>query len=326
MLKTWTTALTALIASSAAAMAAPVTVTLGHVLTEESSYAAAAQTFKEELENSGEFSVQVFPRGQLGGELKMLQAAGVGAVDVVITGAAPLENTVPEISLLSLPYLFDNLDQATDILRGPVGDSFLAKLDPAGLKGLGFVSAIERNVLTSNKKVETVDDMQGLKIRVIQGPAFVETYAALGAQPTPMAYSELYLAVQSGVVDGAEASPDTMISDRFVEVSKYYTLSRAQYMPAVMVMSGRKYDSLTEAQKAIVDAAAVKASEAGFGYYAASYGTSLAKMQEEGVEVVEVDTAPFAEKARTAWPNLMASVPNAQENVDMIEQAKSHAN
>jgi tripartite ATP-independent transporter DctP family solute receptor len=308
--------------SSTMLAAEPVQLKIGHVLTESSSYQVAADTLKKALEDSGEFEVQIFPRGQLGGEVKMIQLAGVGALDVVVTGSAPVENTAPQFGLLAMPYLFDDLKQVEAVLRGDVGAHFMDYLEPHRLRGLGFISALERNVLTSERKISTPDDMDGLKIRVIQGPAFIETYRALGAQPTPMAYSELYLAMQSGVVDAAEASPDGMIADRFVEVTKYYTLTKAQYMPALMIMSKSKYDALTDEQKSIVDKAAAEASAAGFAAYNDSYLSSIAQMGDFGVTVNEVDTAPFAEKAQLAWPQLMANIPGASDDLKLIEQAK----
>lgn len=315
------TAVSALLTASALT-AETVDLKIGHVLTEGSSYQVAAQAFKDELEKSGEFNVQIFPRGQLGGEVKLIQMAGVGAVDVVVTGSAPVENTVPQMGLLAMPYLFDNLAQVEDVLRGEAGDHFLGYLEEKNLKGLGFISALERNVLTSEKEIQSPADMEGLKIRVIQGPAFVATYDALGAQPTPMAYSELYLAMQSGVVDAAEASPDGMIADRFVEVTKYYTLTKAQYMPALMLMSGKKYDSLSDEQKQMVDAAGEKASAAGFQAYNDAYSTSIDQMSDFDVTVNEVDLAPFAEKARQAWPTLMADIPNSESDLEIIQAAK----
>ncbi len=322
MLKTFSLAALSVTLTAGALWADPVQLKIGHVLTEGSSYHVAAATFAEELEKSGEFEVQIFPRGQLGGEVKMIQLATVGALDVVVTGSAPVENTGPQMGLLAMPYLFDDLAQAEDVLRGPAGVHFLDYLSDKKLKGLTFISALERNVLTSQKEIVTPDDMDGLKIRVIQGPAFIETYKALGAQPTPMAYSELYLAMQSGVVDAAEASPDTMIADKFVEVSKYYTLTKAQYMPALMLMSGAKYNSLTDAQKEIVAAASDKAAEAAFATYNDSYKKSIDAMAGLDVTVKEVDAAPFAEKARAAWPALMSSIPGSEADLKVIQDAK----
>lgn len=323
MIKTLALGAAATLASLSVAWAAPVNIRIGHVLTEDSMYHVAAEALKTELEKDGEFAVQIFPGGQLGGELKMIQATNSGAIDIVITGAAPVENVAPAFSLLSMPYLFEDLTQANAVLGGDVGQFFLDQLEPAGLHGLGFMSSLERNLLSAAKPVRSLEDLQGMKIRVIQGPAFVETYKALGTQPTPMSYTELYLALQSGVVDGAEGSPDTTVSDRFVEVIKSYSLTKATYMPSLMIMSGRKFDSLTDAQKEILANASKLAASAAIDHYVDGYQASLNMISELGVEVIDVDRAPFAEAAKAAWPTLMASVPDAEAIVDRIEAAKA---
>ncbi|MGO4839087.1 TRAP transporter substrate-binding protein, partial [Rhizobiaceae sp. 2RAB30] len=196
---------------------------IGHTLNPSSHYHVAAEKFKEvvEAKTGGQIKVSLFPQSQLGGEVKMLQAARVGAVDLVVTSSAPLENTVPEAAILSLPYLFDNLDEADKVLQGDAGRHFLDYLPSRGLVGLTFLSAIERSVYTSKKPIKTLADIANLKLRVLQSPTYVAAFEAFGAQPTPMAYSEVYLALQNGVVDGAENSPDTFVMDRMVEVSKY---------------------------------------------------------------------------------------------------------
>lgn len=240
-------------ALGAVPQALAVDLTLGHVLSEDSHYHAAATKFADLVseKSKGDINVTVFPAGQLGGEVQMIQNARSGAIDLVVTGEPPLENTVPELAVLSLPYLFDTTDAANAALQGKAGDKLLSYIDKHDLVGLGFVSVFERSVY-GTKPVRSLDDMKGFKIRVIQGPGFVGAYEALGAQSTPMAYSEVFLALQSGVVDGAEASPEQLIQDKFVEATKYFNLTRVHHMAATMIMSKAAFDRLTPEQQAIV--------------------------------------------------------------------------
>lgn len=293
--------------------------TLGHVLTEDSHYHAAAETFARLVEErtDGEITVTIFPVGQLGGEVQMIQNARSGAVDVVITGEPPLENTVPELAVLSLPYLFETVDEANEALQGPAGDNLLSYVDDHDLVALGFLSVFERDVY-GTKPVHTLEDMNGFKIRVIQGPGFVGAYEALGAQSTPMAYAEVFLALQSGVVDGAEASPEQLIQDNFVEATEYFNLTKIHHMAALMVMAGSSFDRLTPEQQEIVREAGREASVASIDVYKANYVDGLAQLEAAGIEIIEPDLAPFIERAQGAWENLLSSIPEGQQNFEAL--------
>ncbi len=306
-------------ALGAVPQALAVDLTLGHVLSEDSHYHAAATKFAELVseKSKGDINVTVFPAGQLGGEVQMIQNARSGAIDLVVTGEPPLENTVPELAVLSLPYLFDTTDAANAALQGKAGDKLLSYIDKHDLIGLGFVSVFERSVY-GTKPVRSLDDMKGFKIRVIQGPGFVGAYEALGAQSTPMAYSEVFLALQSGVVDGAEASPEQLIQDKFVEATKYFNLTRVHHMAATMIMSKAAFDRLTPEQQAIVREAGKEASAASIDVYKKNAADGLEELKKAGIEIIEPDLAPFMEKARGAWDGLLANIPEGKENLELL--------
>lgn len=290
--------------------------TLGHVLTEDSHYHAAATTFAELVEErtNGDVTVSIFPGGQLGGEVQMIQNARSGAIDVVVTGEPPIENTVPELAVLSLPYLFETVADANAALQGPAGDALLSYVDNHDLVGLSFLSVFERNVY-GTKPVNSLEDMTGFKIRVIQGPGFVGAYEALGAQSTPMAYAEVFLALQSGVVDGAEASPEQLIQDNFVEATEVYNITKVHHMAALMVMSEASFGRLTPEQQEIVREAGREAGLASIAVYEANYAQGLEDLKAAGIEIIEPDLAPFIERARGAWDGLLANIPDGEENL-----------
>lgn len=302
--------------------AAPVEIQIGHTLTPDSHYQAAALKFKEVIEagSKGEITVAVFPQSQLGGEVKMIQGARTGAIAAVITAGPPLENTVPEFSVLSLPYLFDNVDQANAVLQGPFGEKMLKTIDDKGMVGLSFFSVFERSVFGS-RAVRTVGDLKGMKIRVLQGPGFIKTYAALGAQPTPMAYSEVFVALQNGVVDGAEASPEQVVQDKFVEVTKYFNLTKAHYMPSLVLMSKARFDALTPQQRELVRKAAREAGKASLEAYKRTYQEGMDGLQKAKVEIIRPDLADFKKAARDVWPSLLSSVPNGEALLKDIQSA-----
>lgn len=299
-------------------------INLGHTLTVDSHYQAAAQKFKEVLEagSKGEITVSIFPQSQLGGEVKMIQGARTGTIGAFITAAPPVENTVPQFAVFSLPYLFDSVEQANGVLQSEVGRSFLDELPAAGLVGLDFFSVFERSV-GGNRAIDKVEDMRGMKIRVLQGPGFIQTYDALGAQATPMAYSEVFVALQNGVVDGLETSPEQAIQDKFSEIIKNFSLTKIHLMPSLLVMSKPIYDQLTPEQQALVRDASHQAVQASIDTYAKTRADALVEMKELGIAINEPDLDAFKKTAREQWPALLASVPDGQANLDMIQAANA---
>jgi len=301
-------------AGSAAHAQKVVELSVGHVLTTESHYHAAATAFAKEVEarSKGTMKINIFPAGQLGGEVKMIQAVRTGTQDLVITGGGPVENTAKEFSVYSFPYLFNGLAQANDVMQGPVGKEMLDLLSKYNLLGLGFISPIERNIFTNGKRITKASDMNGLKIRVIQGQGFVKTYEALGAQPTPMAYSELYTALQNGAVDAAENSPDVFVQDKFIEVSKTYTMAKVMYMPALILMSPSRFGRLTPEQQQIIREATAAAIASADAHYKKGYADSLKIIKERGIEVIEPDLASFHATGESVHASLLNSLPQTK--------------
>jgi tripartite ATP-independent transporter DctP family solute receptor len=293
---------------------------LGHVLTLESHYHAAAASFAKEVEerSKGTMKVNVFPAGQLGGEVKMIQAVRTGTQDLVITGGGPIENTVKEFSVYSFPYLYNSLEQANDSMQGPIGKEMLELMGKYNLLGLGFIAPIERNIFTNGKRITKASDMKGLKIRVIQGQGFVKTYEALGAQPTPMAYAELYTALQNGAVDAAENSPDVFVQDKFIEVSKTYTMAKVMYMPALILMSPARYKSLTEEQQKVIQEATAAAVDAAFDHYKKGYAESMKIIKDKGIEIIEPDLDSFHATKEGVHKSLLESMPQTKAWYDKI--------
>lgn len=299
-----------------------VTLNLGHVLTPGSHYHAVAVKLAEVAlaKSKGTLKIDIFPSGQLGGEVKMIQSARTGVLPLVVTGEPPLENTVKEYGIFSLPYLFHSVDEANGALQGPFGKHMLSYMDKYGLTGLGWISVLERNMY-GTKKIASLDDMKGTKIRVIQSPGYVKTYEALGAQPTPMAYSEVFMALQTGVVDAGEASPDQIIQDKFVEVTKFYNMIKIHYMPAVLLMSKSRFNALSSEHQAVIREAAAEAVKYGITVYKAGYQDGLKQMRAAGITIVEPDLKGFHKATEVIYEPLIKSIPDGKKNVDAARAA-----
>jgi TRAP-type transport system periplasmic protein len=302
---------------------APIEINVAHVLSEQSAYNVIFARFGELLRerSNGRVTVRVQCCGAAGNEGRLIQSLRTGVIDGAFVGGSSLETVVPDFRVLSLPYLFDNNEQANRILQGPVGDDMLRLLEPSGIVGMGWGAIFERNY-AGRKPVNTAADMRGLKIRVLQTPGFVLAYEALGTQPTPMALGEVFLALQNGVVDALEVSPDSAVADRFVEVITHYTLTRTHQSTTVFAMSKAKFDALPADVRTLVRTAARDAIKVGLDAHAELNRRGLQTMRERGVNVVDPDLSSFMETARRSYDRILADAPGGRALVQKINAAK----
>jgi tripartite ATP-independent transporter DctP family solute receptor len=314
---------TAAVFFSTFGIAAQVTLNVGHTLAPDSHYQIATQRMAEIAlkKSNGNVKINVFPQSQLGGEVKMIQAARTGGLDMFITAQAPLTNTIKAYSLFDMPYLFDSVEQANTVLSGAVGKEFLDMLPKYSLVGLGFLSVMERNVFSS-KPIRTGADMAGMKIRVMQSPGYVKAYESFGAQPTPMAYGDVYMALQQGVVDGADTSPDQFVMDKFIEVSKFYNITRVHYLPALLIVGKPTWDKLSADQKKIIQEAASEALADSRAYYRKSYDESIINMKKAGVQVIDSNVANMRQISAKVDEQLLTGIPDGKSLFDKVQAAK----
>lgn len=294
---------------------------LGHTLAPESHYQLTGLEFARLVKEKtkGQVDVQVFPQSQLGGEVQMTQALRTGTQEMEITAQAPVENTIKEWAIFDIPYLFDNIDQANKVLQGPVGKKYLDMLKQHNMIGLAWMSVLERNVFTGKKPVKTMDDMKSLKIRVMQSPGYINAYKAVGANPSPLAYNELYLALQQGLVDGADTGPDQFVMDKFTEVSKFYSLTHVHYLPVAIVISKTTWDQLSPDLQKVVQEAATEAAQFDLKTYKKHYDESLTTIKSKGIQVIDVDTSLWAKATQEAIVGLLKDIPNGQVLYDEIK-------
>ncbi len=313
----------------AAKAQAPIEMNIGHVLSERSFYHVAGLKFKELMEarSNGRVKVNVQCCGALGNEGRIIQSVRTGVIDAGFYGLGSLESTIPEYRVLSLPHLFDNRTQAERILRGAVGERLLKLVEPHGMIGLAFGAIFERQIATRDKAINTPADLRGLKIRVLQTPGWVQAYTAVGAQPTPMAYGEVFLAMQNGVVDALEVSPDAMVADRFMEVAKHYALTRFHQSTTMFVFSQAKFNALPADIQAMVRAVTPEAVQAGLDFHNKFGDESLAAVRAKGIAVTEPAIGPFREASRPSWDIILRDAgANGRALADEIEAARRAMN
>lgn len=316
----------ATLAAPGIARAQAISMTLGHVLSPTSAYQVIFARFAElaAQRTNGRVTVTIQGGGAAGNEGRLIQSLRTGVIDGAFVGGSSLETVVRDFRVLSLPYVFDDHPQANRVLQGPVGTEMLALLEPLGMQGLGFGAIFERNI-AGRRAIRTPADMQGLKIRVLQTPGFVEAYRVLGTQATPMAYGEVFLALQNGVVDALEISSDAVVADRFVEVIQHYALTKIHQSTTVFAVSRAKFAALPADVQATLRTAAKEAITHGLAAHDRLNVEGLAAVRARGVTVHEPDLEPFKVVARRSYDAILAEAPNGRAWVERINAAKTAA-
>lgn len=260
--------------------------------------------FKEivEEETGGEITVETYHSGQLGDDRTMTEALQLGTQEVTIPSTAPIANFVPEFSVFDIPFLFPSEEVADEVLAGDVAQDLLAKLEEKDLVGLAYWENGFRDLTNSERPVETLEDFDGLKIRTMENDLHLEAFKALGANPTPMAFTELFTAMQQGTVDGQENPYATIYLENFYEVQDYVSDTHHVYSPFVFLMSKQFYDGLTEEQQEIVRSAAEEAGEHQIELNREANAEYLQNLQDEGMEFSEISDEERQRMVDTVQP------------------------
>lgn len=296
-------------------------IVVGHSLSPESHYGVGAQAFIDTLTelSGGAFTGEQAPAGQLGGERDMIEGLQIGSMDVVITSTGPLGNFVPEIYALDLPFLFRDYDHARTTLDGEIGQELLAKIDENQLVGLAWSENGFRHVTNSQRPVRTPADLDGLKLRTMENRVHMEAFQQMGAAPTPMAFPELFTALQQGVVDGQENPVTVITASKFWEVQGHVSLTGHVYSPAAVLASPILLDGLTDEQRGWFYEAAKASSAATRAEVNRLEDAGVAMLRENGMEVItDIDKAPFAALAEPAY-----AVYTDQYGTEMVDRIKA---
>ncbi len=270
--------------------------------------------------SDGTLTVKIFPDAQLGSEREVLELLQIGSVAATKVSAATLSNFVPEYHLLGVPYLFRDKQHQFDILEGPIGKSILEKGSKFWLRGLCYYDAGSRSFYTSEKAIRTPDDLKGLKIRVMNNQMSINMVNSMGGSATPMAYGELYTAIQQGVVDGAENNPPSFVSSNHYEISKYYTLDQHSSVPDVLLIGTKYWNKLSEQEKIWVQDAADESSQAQKVFWNESVEESMKTAKEAGVEIIIPEKLLFADKSKSVVEAFAKKYP---EMAALIKQIKN---
>ena len=254
----------------------------------------AEKYFGEQVEvlTKGTVKVETYHNTQLGDAVANVQSLRNGTIAFTVVSASNLNQVVPQMDMFSLPYIFKNEAHFWWFLAQPEAEGFVKALEEKGIKKLGYIDSGSRNFFTQ-KPINTPADLKGQKVRVMASPVMIKTMEAMGATGVPVAWAELYTALQTGVVDGAENNHPSVVAKKFYEVSKYYTLDEHMRIPDLLVMSMRVYNQLNDQQKAAVVEAGERAQAYMRGAWKISEQKDLQELKARFTQVLEVDKAPF---------------------------------
>lgn len=250
------------------------------------------------VKSNGKMKIQIYPSEQLGTERQCLELLQIGSLDMTKVSAGSLENFSPNIKVFGLPFLFRDRQHSYSVLDGPIGRDLLYGTEKYWLKGLAYYDAGARSFYTKEKKINSPEDLDGLKIRVMESKTAFDMVKALGGSPTPISFGELYTSLQQGVVDGAENNPPSFYLSRHYEVCKYYTLDEHTILPDVLLMSTHIWDSFSDKEREWLSQAVKESITEQRKLWTKSEKQSLDAVKEAGVEIIIPDKTLFSEKSK----------------------------
>lgn len=252
-----------------------------------------------EKESGGKLTVKIFPDGQLGTEREVLELLQIGSIAMTKVSAAAMANFAPEYKVFGVPYLFRDKVHLFQVLEGKTGEDILVGGSKFLLRGLCYYDAGSRSFYTKEKPIKTPDDLQGLKIRVMNHQMSVDMVNEMGGSATPMAYGELYTALQQGVVDGAENNPPSFVTSGHFEVCKYYSIDEHSSIPDVLVIGTKYWDQLNDEEQGWLKSAARTSAQAQKKFWSDNVAECMVKLKAENVEIIYPDKTLFAEKSKS---------------------------
>jgi tripartite ATP-independent transporter DctP family solute receptor len=322
-LSTRIAAAAALALGLAAGAAAQTTMKISISVGQNSHQGVAIDTFAREVEKrtGGRYKIQTFYSGSLGGERESIEAVQLGTQELTFTSTGPVPNFVPDARILDIPFLFRDKAHARAVLDGPIGQEMLGKFEAKGFKALAWGENGVRHMTNSKRAVNSPDDLKGLKMRTMENPVHVTAYKGLGIVTTPMAFPEVFTALQQGTVDGQENPLSVIMAAKFDQVQKHLSLTGHVYSPAIFLMNKAGFDKLSAADRQAFLEAAKEAVKVNRARVDEDDAKGVAELRSKGMQVVEnVDKARFV--STLAPVNAEFEKQFGKANIDRIRNYK----
>ncbi|MGE0717102.1 MAG: TRAP transporter substrate-binding protein [Alphaproteobacteria bacterium] len=278
---------------------------------------------KLEAQTGGRLSIQMYPSMQLGGEKEMIEQAQVGALQIARISVGPVGTIVDELNVFNMPFVFRDSKHMEKVIDGEIGSELLEKISTnpqTRLIALGWMNAGSRNVYNSRKPIRSLDDLKGMKIRMMGNPIFVDTMNALGGNGIAMGFNELYNAMQTGVVDGAENNPPTYIAQNHFQVAKYFSMTEHLIIPEIFVFSRRTWETLSKDDQALIRKLSREAQMEQRELWYKAEDESIAKMRAAGIEIITFpDKKPFQDAVKAVWDKYGAKYKPLVERIQAVK-------
>ncbi|SFM19092.1 TRAP transporter substrate-binding protein [Salibacterium qingdaonense] len=277
---------------------------LGHGTATNSLYHKGSEKFKELVEEKtdGEITVELYPDGQLGHDRDLTEGMDMGTVEMGMIGVEPLTSMAPKLQAVNLPYLFTDRETAYEVLDGEIGQEMVENLpEESGMRVLGYFENGFRNVSNSQQPIEEPEDLNGLDIRTPESDVSLSIFNALGANPTPMDFGELYTGLEQGTVDGQENPVSLIYTAKLYEVQDYVSLTNHMYSPMVLAISEQTWSSLSSEQQDIVMEASDEAKQYERELSQEEEANYIDMLKEEGTNINEPETEPFEEATQEVY-------------------------
>ncbi|RHO67234.1 C4-dicarboxylate ABC transporter substrate-binding protein [Clostridium sp. AF50-3] len=264
----------------------------------------AAEYFKEIVEerSNGEIKVEIYPDNQLGNERDVIEGMQLGTVEMAMTSVAPFSSFVPSVNIFCLPFLWRDKEHMYSVLDSDeIGMSYSGDCEEKGFHLMGFLDLGTRHIMTTQKTINSIEDLKNLKIRTMENQVQLDSFTAFGASPLPMAYGELYTALQQNIIDGAEAANTNYYSKKFYEAAPHWAMVGWTNDLGICVVAKNFYDSLSDEHKQIIDECTKEMIDKERELYTASEDECLELLNGEGIEITEPDREPFIEAAQSVY-------------------------
>jgi len=297
---------------------------LGHVTQTNHPYHLSADAFvkKVDQKSNGRIKITIYPSRQLGEDKQELEAIIAGAQDMGLISASMFSAYTPVFAGLQLPWLIANYNLEQKVLQSDIDKRMLATLDAQNLKGLAIYEGGIRDIVIKNKKAMAPADVAGMKFRVPPSDVLKDWALAIGVNPVPLPYGEVYNALQTGMVDGMEMNPSSVSSEKYYETAKYLLKSHQFPFPAVLVMNKQIWDKLSPEDQKIMQYAAWEAIADSININKADEAKQYQFLQEKGMTVYEADLAPWKEKVKPVYDKWTQKDPLIKELVDKVQENK----
>jgi TRAP-type transport system periplasmic protein len=316
---------TAAVALMASAAHAQTTLRFGYGLGPEAHYGVGATYMQKAVAErmGGRYRIEVFPNFQLGGEREMTEGAQLGTIDIVTTSTGPVGNFVPDTLITDIPFLFRDYKHARAVLDGKIGQDILDKCPAKGLICLAWSENGFRHMTNNRREVARPDDAKGLKIRTMENPVHMQAFRTIGVLPTPMAFPEVFTALQQGTVDGQENPIGVIVSAKLQQVQKHLTLTGHLYSPAMVLMSPAAYNKMTPEDRKLIVQIAKEGAEVTRKRVEELERVGIEQLRKDGMQVRELSAAEkegFQKAMAPAYAEFAKRF--GQANIDAIRNFK----